>query len=170
MAIGIPQLQIHHIISKPLPLQHPRPPRPCIVLALPRCSLLRLQRPASLYRRAATGTTQTPLVTRATLLLKGGRRHPGEALTITIPHCLGKNNTGQLLHVHAVHDLKTNTKSIKNSLHTRARFSCSVFGPGRSPAPRPETRKEHPRDKDLPVLRPKHFAADLGVIRCHQVS
>ena len=40
---------------------------------------------ASLYSRAATGTTQTPLVTRATLLLKGGRRHPGEALTIRAP-------------------------------------------------------------------------------------
>ena len=39
------------------------------------------------YRRAATGTTQTPLVTRATLLLKGGRRHPGEALTISFRLC-----------------------------------------------------------------------------------
>ena len=67
------------VLSKPLPLQHSSPPRPCIVLALPRCSLLRLERPPSLHRRATPGTTQTPLVTHATLLLKRGRRHPGAA-------------------------------------------------------------------------------------------
>ena len=76
-----PNSKIHQVLSKPLPLQHPSPPRPCIVLALPSCSLLRLERPPSLHRRATTGTTQTRLVTHATLLLKRGRRHPGEALT-----------------------------------------------------------------------------------------
>ena len=76
MAIGIPKLQIHQVLSKPLPLQHPSPPRPCIVLALPSCSLLRLERPPSLHRRATTGTTQTPLVTQATLLPYNPARGP----------------------------------------------------------------------------------------------
>ena len=84
MAIRIPKFQIHQVMSKPLPLQHPSPPRPCIVLAFPSFSLLRLERPSSFHRRATTGTTQTPSVTHATLLLKRSRRHPGEALTIYI--------------------------------------------------------------------------------------
>ena len=50
------------------------------------------------HRQATTGTTPTPSVTHATLLLKRGRRHPGEALTIcpathaSSPHTnLGEN-------------------------------------------------------------------------------
>ena len=38
--------------QKPLPLQHPSPPRPCIVLALPTFSFLRLERLSSVHRRA----------------------------------------------------------------------------------------------------------------------
>ena len=52
MTIGIPKVQINQVMSKPLPLQHPSPPRPCIVLALPTFSLLRLERPSSVHRRA----------------------------------------------------------------------------------------------------------------------
>ena len=52
MAIGIPEVQIHRVMSKPLPLQHPSPPRPCIVLAFPTFSFLRIERPSSVHRRA----------------------------------------------------------------------------------------------------------------------
>ena len=39
-------------MSPPLPLQHPSPPRPCIVLAFPTFRFVRIERPSSVHRRA----------------------------------------------------------------------------------------------------------------------
>ena len=52
MAIGIPHVQIHRVMPPPLPLQHPSPPRPCIVLAFPTFGFVRVERPSSVHRRA----------------------------------------------------------------------------------------------------------------------
>ena len=48
------------VMSKRLRLQHPSPPRPCIVLALPTFSFLRLERPSSVHRRALSPHRASP--------------------------------------------------------------------------------------------------------------
>ena len=60
MAIGLPKLQIHQVLSKPLPLQHPSPPQPCIVLALASCSLLTQTGNHRNYTNALSCTCYTP--------------------------------------------------------------------------------------------------------------